>query len=315
MPHTHVNVSTHIGAVELPVPIYNASGVCCTTSEELDSVLSSHAGAVVTKTGTMSFRQGNPHPRFSLIPQGSVNSMGLPNMGLPEYVGFAQRNSSNKHVFVSTTGTCWKEFTKALSLLREGNISYPEINLSCPNIVGKPQVGYDMEALERYVREVDSILHAPFGVKLPPYFDPIMHNQVTHILLRSDNFHYVTCVNSLGHCLYVDVESEASVIKPNGGFGGFGGPAILPVALANVNKFYKLLSPHGKQVVGCGGVQSGADVFAHILAGASAVQVGTVLWSEGVGVFQRLNDELVDIMSRKNYVIIEDYCGRLKVIT
>lgn len=94
--------------------------------------------------------------------------------------------------------------------------------------------------------------------------------------------------------------------------GGLGGDYVLPTALANVREFVRLLA--GKHVIGCGGVKSGYEAFMHILAGATAVQVGTCLHEEGAGAFARIQHELEELMQAKGYRKLEDFRGKLKVM-
>ena len=108
---------------------------------------------------------------------------------------------------------------------------------------------------------------------------------------------YVVCCNTLGSALAVDVDSESTVLRPKGGFGGLGGHLLRHVALGNVRHFRQRLDPL-LDVVGCGGVASGADAFAHILCGATAVQVATQHRVEGAECFGRIAEELRELMRR-----------------
>jgi dihydroorotate dehydrogenase (fumarate) len=101
------------------------------------------------------------------------------------------------------------------------------------------------------------------------------------------------------------------VIKPKGGFGGLGGALIKPVALANVRAFWKLFEDR-LPIIGTGGVVTGTDVFEHLLCGASAVQVGTALVEEGLGVFDRLGKELADLLTQKGHPSPSACRGALK---
>jgi dihydroorotate dehydrogenase (fumarate) len=112
--------------------------------------------------------------------------------------------------------------------------------------------------------------------------------------------------------MWIDTATESTVIKPKNGFGGIGGLFIKPTALANVRMFYKLLN--NIDVVGCGGVQTGQDAFEHILCGASMVQIGTTLWEEGKTCFERISNELTEIMEIKGYNSINDFKGKLNEI-
>jgi dihydroorotate dehydrogenase (fumarate) len=148
------------------------------------------------------------------------------------------------------------------------------------------------------------------GVKLPPYFDPAHHAAMAEVLKRTP-VEFLSLINSVGNALVIDPEREAVVIKPKGGFGGLGGSVIKAVALANVRAFWKAFD--GRiPIIGVGGVTSGTDVFEHLLAGASAVQVGTALVEEGTGVFDRLAAELRDVLKKKSYPSATSVVGRLK---
>jgi dihydroorotate dehydrogenase (fumarate) len=118
-------------------------------------------------------------------------------------------------------------------------------------------------------------------------------------------------INSVGNGLVVDPETETVVIKPKGGFGGLGGTIIKPVALANVRAFYKIFE--GRiPIIGTGGVVNGVDAFEHFLCGASAVQIGTVLVEEGLGVFGRLETELAALLEKKGYKSVEACRGKVR---
>ena len=185
-----------------------------------------------------------------------------------------------------------------------------EVNLSCPNLKGKPQVAYDFEQCEEIIGEISDIGKKPIGVKLPPYYD-FVHHQMMSEIIRKYRIKFVTLINSIGNALFIDAEQEAPVIKPREGFGGLGGHYIKPVALANVRKFYKLL-PENVSIVGCGGIYTGKDAFEFLLAGTSAVQLGTIFMQEGINCFGRIDMELRQIMERKGYTSIADVRGKLK---
>ncbi len=96
-----------------------------------------------------------------------------------------------------------------------------ELNLSCPNVPGKPQLAYDFEATYETLKEVFSIFSKPLGIKLPPYFDFAHFDQMADILNQFP-LTYVNAINSVGNGLYIDTDKEAVVIKPKEGFGGIG---------------------------------------------------------------------------------------------
>lgn len=306
-----MDLSVTIAGVRFPSCMMNAAGALCVTREELEALGRSRTGAVVTKSMTLESRQGNPEPRYYGFPGGSINSMGLPNLGYRAYAALIpELKHFGKPVIASVAGLCEDDFITIAETINAAAPDLIEVNLSCPNIPGKPQIGYDLEASERLMKRVKKSISVPMGVKLPPYFDPAHHEQMARVLERV-GVDFLSLINSVGNGLVVDPEREAVVIKPKGGFGGLGGPLIKPVALANVRAFWKLFKGR-LPIIGTGGVVSGTDIFEHLLCGATAVQVGTVLVEEGLGVFDRLQRELAAVLEKKGYPSPAACIGKLK---
>ncbi len=309
-----MDLSTTIAGVKFPSCLMNASGALCVTREELESLGRSRSGAIVTKSMTLEPRQGNPEPRYIRIAGGSINSMGLPNLGYKTYAELIpQLKRFNKPVIASVAGLCEDDFIAIAESINTSQPDLIEINLSCPNIPGKPQIGYDPEDSERLLRRVRKIITVPMGVKLPPYFDPAHHSIMAKVIKRT-GVDFLNLINSVGNGLVVDPDRETVVIKPKGGFGGLGGTLIKPVALANVRAFWRLLGG-SCPIIGTGGVAGGMDAFEHFLCGASAVQIGTQLVEEGASVFERVERELVRVLETKTYRSPGDCRGRLKELS
>ena len=306
-----MDLSTTIANVRFPTCLMNASGALCVTREELEALGRCRSGAIVTKSMTPAFREGNPEPRYYSFPGGSINSMGLPNLGYRAYADIIPTlREFDKPVIASIAGLSPPDFLEAARVITAVSPNLIEVNLSCPNIPGKPQIGYDLEASRSLLLELKKIIKVPMGVKLPPYFDPVDY-YVTALMLRDVGVNFLSVINSVANALVVDPDEERVVIKPRYGFGGLGGSIIKPVALANVRAFWKEFNGQ-MPIIGTGGIVSGTDVFEHILCGASAVQIGTALVDEGVGVFERLERELGELLQRKGYDSLSDFRGRLQ---
>ncbi len=306
-----MDLSVTIAGVRFPGCFMNASGALCVTRDELVALATSRAGAVVTKSMTLESRQGNPEPRYQAIPLGSINSMGLPNLGYRAYAELIpELKRFGKPVIASVAGLCEQDFVTIARTIAAAGPDLMEINLSCPNIPGEPQIGYDSEASERVLRQLREVVRVAMGVKLPPYFDPAHHERMAQVLDRV-GVDFLSLINSVGNGLVVDPERETVVIKPKGGFGGLGGSLIKPVALANVRAFWKLFQGR-MPIIGTGGVVNGTDAFEHLLCGASAVQIGTQLVEEGVGVFSRLEAELASVLEKKGYASPSACVGKLR---
>ncbi|MGS4787544.1 dihydroorotate oxidase [Streptococcus sp. P25B114] len=306
-----VSTATTLGGFSFDNCLMNAAGVWCMNKEELDGVKNSAAGTFVTKTATLEYREGNPEPRYKNVPLGSINSMGLPNQGLDYYLDYLlelQEEEPERTFVLSLVGMSPDEIHTILKKVQDSAFQgLVELNLSCPNVPGKPQIAYDFETTETILREVFAYFTKPLGIKLPPYFD-IVHFDQASAIFNQFPLKFVNCVNSIGNGLYI--EDESVIIKPKNGFGGIGGEYIKPTALANVHAFYQRLKPE-IQIVGTGGVLTGRDAFEHILCGASMVQIGTTLQKEGLAAFDRITQELRDIMAEKGYETIEDFRGKL----
>ncbi|WP_185863358.1 dihydroorotate oxidase [Blattabacterium cuenoti] len=308
-----IDVSTSINGIKLPLCIMNASGVLCTTDQELSNLLNSCSGGVVTKSCTYKPRKGNVSPRYFEWNTGSINSMGLPNLGINFYLNFLEKKEINKPVFLSISGLSIEE---NYFLIQKANgsskVTAIELNLSCPNLLEKEDMlSYNFYKISNFIENIFKFNKKPLGVKLPPYFQDTHIKNIALILNKFPIF-FVTCINSLPNGIFIDTNKESVVIRPKKGFGGIGGPIIKPFALANIHKFYTYLRKD-ISIIGCGGISSGKDIFEHILCGASAVQIGTQFMKEGISVFRRLKKELTFILEKKNYLSIDNFKGKLKV--
>ena len=296
-------------------PFMNASGVHCMTTTELVELEQSNAGAFITKSCTLNERAGNPEPRYFDVPLGSINSMGLPNRGFDYYLDYAlnYEKQQTKPLFFSIAGMSAAENLEMLTMIEKSDFQgITELNLSCPNVPGKPQLAYDFEATEDLLQQVFARFTKPLGIKFPPYFDLAHFDQMAEILNQFP-LTYVNSINSIGNGLYIDPQKEAVVIKPKEGFGGLGGEYVKPTALANVRAFYTRLKPEIK-IIGTGGIRNGQDAFEHLLCGATMLQIGTELHKEGPKIFDRITKELEQIMTEKGYRTIDEFRGKLKTI-
>jgi dihydroorotate dehydrogenase (fumarate) len=269
---------------------------------------------------------GNPQPRTWHEPDvakgASLNSEGLPNSGIDYYldsqtIADSMAADPSKPYMVSISG---KTLADNIAMLKKivnhtSRIAAIELNLACPNVIGKPIIAYDFEQLKNVLAEVTKvpgISKIPLGIKMPPYFDGVQFQLAAGIInAYSSSIGYVACINTIGNALAIDIVSEAPVIASNNGYAGLSGHAVKYTALANVRQMRTLLDD-SIDVVGVGGVESGVDAFEMILCGANAVQVGTCHWKEGPKCFDRICMELREIMKNKGYSNIEEFRGKLQ---
>jgi dihydroorotate dehydrogenase (fumarate) len=324
------------GKIHLPFCLYNASGPRSGTVEALQKVAQSKSGAVLTKSSTVSAQTGNPLPRTHHATDGvaSFNSEGLPNNGIDYYISsgtidsvLGTTNSSVKPYIVSLSGKCLNDnlemIRKVAASPHTSSIASIELNLACPNVIGKPIIGYDMNQMKDTLEQVaaviadchrsGSILVPPLGIKLPPYLDFSHFHSVAELLNHYAHVvSYVVSINTIGNALCIDgLYMESPYISSNDGFAGLSGPAVKYTALANVCKLRELLLP-SIDVVGVGGITSGQDVYDMILVGATCCQTATTHWKEGPACFDRIHQELTTIMRRKGHTSIRQVCNTLQ---
>ena len=317
-------------------PLMNASGCWCMKYNELSELNNSDSAAFISKTATLEKRLGNPEPRFKFIPNttSSINSMGLPNEGYEYYTQYTNI-FIKKPYFLSLNSFPINDLHKMLKYgvdysVFNTNISkqFIEINVSCPNVVGKPQLAYDFETFEKVLdsvyqeRHIIEDSHMKIGCKMPPYFDPPYFETVSNLFQKYPIFNFITCINSLGNGLAIHSPFEninnnklKTLIKPKEGLGGIGGgPETKSIGLSNVYQFRKQFDKKNidMEIIGCGGVQTGQDVIEYICSGAKLVQVGTSLMKNGPSIFKTLNSEIEEILIKnKKYKLSDLYCYSL----
>jgi len=305
-------------------PITNASGPRSVTEEELHELGRSACGAIVTKSMTHCPREGNPEPR--LAPRishdmGSINSMGLNNLGYRKYAELIPTlKQYGKPVIASISyAPCEHElpieeqYLTIARALEAAGADMLEINLSTPNLTGIP-IATDPENIRTVMEPLKREIKIPLSVKLPPYNNSLaLFREVAELLIELDVDAVVT-MNSEPNTLDIDINTRTKLIRPREGYGGLGGPAILPIALAEVHRFYRYFRERGGEIEvwGCGGITTPEDAIKHFLAGASVVQIGTALLWEGPGVFERLRQGVERWLRENGFSGIEEIIGAVR---
>ncbi len=306
-----IDLTTKINGLSFDFPVFNASGIWCTYEKELIELGKSETGAIVFKSMTIKKRDGNPEPRLFYKNDYSINSMGLPNLGVDYYtkISFSLKKF-NKPLIASIAGFKEEEFYFLIEKVNQGAFDGIEVNLSCPNLEGKGIFAYDLQKAFKILKNLRKKTKKVLGVKLPPYFDRGQVQEVAQELayLKID---FVTLINSYPLGCAIDYLKEMMMIKPNFGIGGLGGKLLKPIALAQVVLF-NYFSKGKLSIIGVGGVEKGTDILEYFLAGAKAVGVGTGLLKEGPKIFSRLKKELTAILKEKKVDQLSRKIGHLK---
>jgi len=290
--------------MRLEVPLLLASGILGETGPSMLSALEGGAGGVVTKSICLEPRAGHPNPTIVELDGSLVNAMGLPNPGADAFGEELAwlRARTQRPVVVSVFGATVEEYGEVAARLEQWADAF-ELNLSCPHAKGLgTEMGSDPETLERAVREVVRRVDRPVLAKLTPMTHDFM------ALARAaerGGASGIVAINTM-RAMVVDLEFGTSALA--NGYGGLSGPALRPVALRCVNEAARAA---GLPVVGAGGVATGEHAIEFLMAGATAVEVGTAVWHSGPAVFRSIAEEMRAWLSAHGHASVAGVQGAL----
>ncbi len=266
-------------------------------------------GAVCLKGTTLDPRLGNPAHRVYETANGMLNAIGLQNPGVRHVVDtiLPGLDFSETRFIANVSGSTIEEYEEVTRIFDDSPIDAIEINISCPNVkAGGVAFGNSPDMSARVVAACRRATRKPIITKLSPNQTDIAENARRCLEAGSDGFAVINTLMGMA----IDSESRRTVIGNNQ--GGLSGPAIKPIALLKVWQVYQVCKPHGVPIIGQGGVVSAADVIEFMLAGASAVGVGTGLFYEPL-VCQRLNEGVADYLGRHGFNSASELVGALQI--
>jgi len=284
-------LTTRVASLELANPLILASGVMGETGDSLLAVIEGGAGAVVTKSIGLEPRKGYGNPTLVELEDGYINAMGLPNPGIDAFreemrVACGAKVPIIGSVFAATA----EDFALLANRMQEYGAEAVELNLSCPHAKGLGmEIGVDPSAVEAIVREARRSITVPLFAKLTPNTNRLLEVADAAVKGGADG---IVAINTL-RAMAIDVEARRPILSNKG--GGLSGPAIKPVG---VRCIYDLHEAVGVPLIGVGGVETWQDALEYIMAGASAVQIGSAIGRRGMGVFAEINEGLSDYMDR-----------------
>ncbi|MEX1009577.1 MAG: dihydroorotate dehydrogenase [Acidimicrobiia bacterium] len=303
-------MSVRLGSLELPNPIVTASGTYGHGAEVAKQGDASRLGAITAKSVTSIPWPGKPAPRLHMTAAGMLNAVGLQGPGATAWIehDLPALRAEGARVIASIWGQTVEEFGCATELLRPArdDLVAVEVNVSCPNLHQRSEMfAHDPDATASAVRAVVDVgLGLPVFAKLSPNVTDL--RVIAHAAVEAGATG-LTLVNTLMGLL-VDAETRQPVL--GGGGGGLSGPAIKPIALRAVHDVTRALPR--VPVIGTGGVQSGVDAVEMLLAGATAVGVGTASFLDPRAPY-RVLDELADWCARHNVARVSDLIGAMQV--
>jgi len=298
------NISTKIGSLSLERPTILASGILGISLDVFNRIYKAGAGAVVTKSLSKEPWDGYANPTiFSVKGGGWLNAVGLSNPGAENFAKMIEPNK-DVPIIVSLVGSIEDDFKFMIKQFENCKVAAFELNLSCPHVakVGL-EVGDDTELVGKIIKIVKSETRAPVFAKVGLGTTDYLETVSAAVEAGADG---ITAINTL-RAMAIDVETERPILSNK--IGGLSGTPIKPIAVRCV---YEISSKFNIPIIGCGGISTWEDAVEFILAGSSAVQIGSAVGENWIQVFDEINNGISKYMEKKGFSKIEDMIGRAK---
>lgn len=294
------DIRTKIASLALENPLMLASGILDENGYTMKHILESGAAAVVTKSIGFEERSGYSTPVIVEYGDSLINAIGLSNPGIENFseeIRIARQ--SGKPVIGSVFSSDAGGFSDLSARMERYGADAIELNLSCPHVKGfGMEVGSDPDLVEDIVNEVKSHVKVPVFAKLSPNTSNII--EIANAAEKADAYVLINTVKAMA----IDIYSRMPVLSNV--YGGLSGPAIKPVGIRYV---YEVKKETGKPVIGVGGISTAEDAIEYIMAGASAVQIGTAIYGKGIAVFGEINHGIFEFMEKEGFGSINDMIG------
>ena len=298
------SLATRIGKIQLDKPVMLASGILGISLDVFNRLYRAGAGAVVTKSISTVPWEGYANPTiFSVKGGGWINAVGLSNPGAENFAKIIKPNQ-NVPIIVSLVGSVPKDFELMIKQFQECKVVAFELNLSCPHVakVGL-DVGDDPELVKKIITSIKDITDIPIIAKVGLGTSNYLDTVAAAVDSKIDAITAINTVRSMA----IDVHTQRPILSNK--FGGLSGTPIKPIALRCV---YEISSKFNIPIIGCGGISTWEDAIEFFLAGASAVQLGSAIGDNWVGVFEEINNGVLEYMQKKNYSEIKELVGLAK---
>jgi dihydroorotate dehydrogenase (NAD+) catalytic subunit len=305
------SLSVKFCGLDFASPIVLLSG-CVGFGEEytrIEGFSNRDAGAVVLKGTTLAPRLGNPPHRVFETPAGMLNAIGLQNPGTDHVVQriLPELDFSETRFIANVSGSTVEEYVEVTRRFDQSRIDAIEINISCPNVKeGGVAFGNYPDMSAQVVEACRKVTRKPLITKLSPNQTDIRENARRCIEAGTDGLSVINTLMGMA----IDVRSRRPVI--GNVQGGLSGPAIKPIALLKVRQVYEVARPHGIPIIGQGGITTATDALEFIIAGASAVGIGTALFYDPM-VCKRVNEGVAAYLRENDLGSVSELVGTLRV--
>lgn len=295
------DLKVNIAGVEWKNPVTTGSGTFGFGEEYAEYFDLSELGAICLKALSAVPRMGNPSPRIAETPNGILNSVGLQNPGAQYFIDnyLPKLKTYDTKLIANLCGSSIEDYVEVAEILGD-KVDMFELNISCPNVkVGGMAFGTDPKMTEEITKRVKAVSKCPLIVKLSP--------NVTDICeiargAEAGGADALSLINTLLG-MRIDINTRRPILKNN--MGGLSGPAVKPVAVRMVSQVYRAVS---LPIIGMGGISSGEDAIEFILAGASAVSVGTAGFVDPMA-WIKVRDGINEYLDKNNIKSVRDIVG------
>ncbi len=297
--------------LKLATPLVLLSG-CVGFGEEYTRVKgfsNRDVGAICLKGTTGEARSGNPPHRIYETETGMLNAIGLQNPGVDFVVDeiLPQLDFSETNFIANVSGSTIDEYVKVTERFDDSPVAAIEINISCPNVKkGGAAFGNDPEMSAQVVQACRRVTQKPLITKLSPNQTDIAENARRCIDAGTDAFSAINTLMGMA----IDARTRRPIIGNNQ--GGLSGPAIKPVALLKVHQVYQVCKPHGIPIIGQGGVSCTEDALEFLIAGATAVGIGTALFYDPL-ICPKINQGISDYLTTHGLNSVSELTGSLQL--
>lgn len=296
------DLNVEIAGLRLKNPVMLASGILGETGASLVRVARAGAGAVITKSIGPEPREGYPNPTVLELEAGILNAVGLANPGAVAYANELETaKQGGVPVIVSVFGKSEGEMSTVAKLMEKAGASAIELNLSCPHArnVGA-ELGRDPEVVGCVVSAVKSSVNIPVFAKITPNVTDVGDTALAVANSRGDG---IVAINTI-KAMAINPETGKPVLSNR--VGGLSGPAIKPIGVRCV---YELCESVDIPIVGVGGILTGRDALEYMMAGATAVQIGSAAYYRGIEVFARVVNEINEFLDEFGHKSVREIIG------
>ncbi|MGC9332253.1 MAG: dihydroorotate dehydrogenase [Bacteroidales bacterium] len=301
-----VNTSINLNGLQLKNPVLTASGTFGYGPEFEDFIDLNKLGGIVVKGTTLHPRKGNPYPRMAETASGMLNAVGLQNVGVDAFIAdiYPAIKDVDTNIIVNVSGSTIDDYVKTAAKINAlDNIPAIELNISCPNVKeGGMAFGTSCQSASEVIKAVRAAYDKHLMVKLSPNVTNIVDFA---LIAEKEGADSVSLINTLLG-MAVDAEAQKPVLSTV--TGGLSGPAVKPVALRMVWQVSQALTI---PVVGLGGIMNAEDAIEFMLAGASAVQIGTANFIDPQAT-EKIITGIEDYLKRHSINDVKELTGALK---